>query len=363
MTPQASVARVPDDGARSGRWRKNRTLAGQRGRSQAPLPEHRATRLTIMTDAELAVVVREGFAESRHRGYAVAVDPDGRVIAELGDSQTPMLPRSSLKPFQAAASLRAGAPLEDETLAIAAASHGASPDQLDAVRCSLARAGLTEDSLGCPPAMPHHPETLRQATIESSNPRRLWHNCSGKHAGMLNACVVSGWDPSGYLAPDGPYQRLVRETVTELVGPVHASVTDGCGAPNLAVTLRGLATGFARLFTADDDAARVAAAMQAHPVLVGGDDAPDTLLMQAIPGLVAKRGAEGVLAASIAGVGGVAVKASDGAMRPAPLVVLHLLAALGVDVSAARHLGDGEVLGGGKPVGKVEPSEALARLA
>ena len=312
-------------------------------------------------DAELAVVVREGFAESRHRGFAVAVDGEGRVVAALGDPETPFLPRSALKPIQAVASLRGGAPLAGATLAIAAASHSASAAHVDAVRASLALIGLTEDDLGCPPALPRDAEALRAATVAEAAPSRIWHNCSGKHAGMLAACVASGWNPSGYRDPGGSYQHLVRTTVSELVSPVAASVTDGCGAPNLAVGLRGLAAAFSRLFTGDG--AGVAAAMRAHPVLVGATDADDTLLMQAIPGLVAKRGAEGVLAVGVEGAGGVVVKVSDGAMRPATLVALHLLARLGVDVTPAAGLGDGEVLGDGRPVGRVEPSAELLAAA
>ena len=45
---------------------------------------------------ELAVVERSGFVESRHTGSAIVLDPDGTTIAALGDTVTPILPRSSL---------------------------------------------------------------------------------------------------------------------------------------------------------------------------------------------------------------------------------------------------------------------------
>lgn len=310
-------------------------------------------------DAELAVIVRSGFAESRHRGFAVAVDGQGEAVVELGDPSTPFFPRSSLKPFQAIASLRAGAKLEGEHLAIAAASHDGSQAHLDVVTSVLSEANLSEDDLACPPALPSDPAALREATVAGAEPRRLWHNCSGKHSGMLTACRASEWETSGYLDPHHPYQSLVRDVVTELVGPIHATAVDGCGAPVHAVTVMDFARAFARLPWGDPDGVRVAEAMRAHPVLVGGQTADDTRLMQLVPGLVAKRGAEGVLAVSAPGGGGVVVKMSDGSQRATTLVALHLLHALGVDMSAASALGHTAILGGGLPVGRIDPSIGL----
>jgi L-asparaginase II len=87
--------------------------------------------------------------------------------------------------------------------------------------------------------------------------------------------------------------------------------------------------------------ARVTGAMRAHPQLVGGAGQLDTQLMRALPGWIAKGGAEGLLCAAGAGGIGVALKVLDGnfrALRPAVPVVL---AALGVDVAAS--LGRAEI--------------------
>ena len=53
---------------------------------------------------ELAVIERGGFVESRHVGSAIVLAPDGEVVRTLGDPTAPVLPRSSMKPFQAIAS-------------------------------------------------------------------------------------------------------------------------------------------------------------------------------------------------------------------------------------------------------------------
>jgi len=61
-----------------------------------------------MKDAVLAEVVRSGVVESQHRGFLVALNADGSVNLELGDSSHLIFPRSTVKSFQAAAMVRHG---------------------------------------------------------------------------------------------------------------------------------------------------------------------------------------------------------------------------------------------------------------
>ena len=139
---------------------------------------------------ELAVVERSGFVESRHTGAAIVLDPDGTPIATLGDVDSPILPRSSLKPLQALACLTAGAPLEGERLALATASHSGTDRHVAVVRDILDAAGLGEDALGCPPAWPGDRPRATSSSATAAAPARIRMNCSGKHAAMLLACVV-----------------------------------------------------------------------------------------------------------------------------------------------------------------------------
>ena len=62
----------------------------------------------------VAVVERSGFVESVHRGVVVAVDADGSVLLERGDASAPSFPRSSNKPLQALAMVRAGLDLRNQ---------------------------------------------------------------------------------------------------------------------------------------------------------------------------------------------------------------------------------------------------------
>ena len=315
---------------------------------------------------ELAVVRRSGFVESRHSGALLALDADGRVAAELGDADAPVLPRSTAKPLQATACLLAGAPLEGPALAIAAGSHTGTDAHADVVRAVLAEAGLTEDALGCPADRPQDGPTRDALVRAGEPPARVRMNCSGKHAAMLLACRVNGWSTDGYLDPGHPLQQRVRAVTEGLTGtPVRHVAVDGCGAPLFGTTVRGLATAFRALRLADpgEPAGRVAAAMRAHPEFVGGPGHPNTELMRHVPGAVAKGGAEGVI--GVAGPGGqaVAMKVVDGNPRATTLLALEVLAGLGVDVSGVGDLRTVPVLGGGARVGEVAPGAAVLAWA
>ncbi len=148
---------------------------------------------------ELAVVERSGFVESRHAGAAIVLDPDGMPVATLGDTTSPILPRSSLKPVQALACLTAGAPLEGERLALATASHSGTDRHVSVVRDILDAAALGEEALGCPPAWPGDQATRDEVVRDGGGTARIRMNCSGKHAAMLLTCVVNGWPTDGYL--------------------------------------------------------------------------------------------------------------------------------------------------------------------
>lgn len=284
----------------------------------------------------------------------VALGAHGDTVLALGRVDTPVFPRSSNKPLQAVGLLRAGAELDGPALAIASASHSGEPAHIAQVREILRRSGLSEDDLSCPPELPLDPGAARALLAGGGGAARIAMNCSGKHAGMLHACVVAGWPTDGYLDPAHPLQVVLRETVEDLAGePVAAVGVDGCGAPLFALSLRGLARAFARLVTAEPGSPerRVADAMRAHPHLVAGTERDDTLLMSGLPGLLVKGGAEGVHAAALPSGAAVAIKVDDGASRPRMPVLVGALRRLGARAEVLDQLAEPVVLGGGQPVG------------
>lgn len=306
----------------------------------------------------LAHVVRGDLVESVHRGHLVAMDADGATALHRGDPDVTIFARSSLKPVQAVAMLRAGLELDGELLALAAGSHSGEPRHIDGVRRILAGAGRTEDDLANTPGYPLGEDVGAAWRADGHAASSLAQNCSGKHAAMIATCMAAGWPVEGYRDPGHPLQKAIRAVVGELTGdgdPAHVSV-DGCGAPLFSCTLTGLARSFAALATGAPGTPehRVAAAMAAHPEWVGGLGRPVSELMAAVPGLIAKDGAEGVCAAALPDGSAAAVKVLDGSMRPIPVLVPAALRALGVDLPP--RLGDLPVLGGGHPVGTVVPT-------
>ncbi|MTE19728.1 asparaginase [Streptomyces sp. TRM43335] len=317
------------------------TVSG--ARSDAPLPV-------------LAEVVRSGFTEGRHRGSVVVLDRDGGVDWALGEPAAPVYPRSSNKPMQAAAVLRAGVELSGERLALAAASHSGEAFHQELVRAMLVEHKLTEDELGCPPDLPLDREEADRFLASGARPSRVAMNCSGKHTAMLAACRVNAWSRADYLAPDHPLQQLVRECVESATGEevAHTGI-DGCGAPLMAVSLTGLARAFRSYVLAEPGTPerRVADAMRAHPEYVAGTRRSDTRLMRAVPGALAKMGAEAVQAVALPDGRALALKIEDGGMRALAPVTVRVLERMGLDSPALAESAAAPLLGGGRPVGEI----------
>jgi L-asparaginase II len=305
----------------------------------------------------LAEVVRNGFVESRHRGALVALGADGTPVLAVGDVTGPVLPRSSMKPLQTLGMLRAGwQPADDEQVALACASHNGEPAHIDVVRRILASAGVEPAALDNTADLPLSADAAHDLLRAGGSADSLHQNCSGKHAAMLATCVGAGWPTTGYRQPDHPLQQAIRATIEELCGEQVAAVTvDGCGAPLFAVSLTGLARGFARLATSDPATleGRIARAMSALPFLVGGTGRDVTALMTHVAGLVAKDGAEGVYAAALPDGRSVALKIDDGAGRARAPVMVAALRRLGVTDEVPDVVVAPPVLGHGRPVGAV----------
>jgi L-asparaginase II len=296
----------------------------------------------------IAEVVRSGFVESVHHGSVAVLGGSSR-----GDVEAPVFPRSSNKPLQTVGMLRAGlAPRDESDLALISGSHYGEALHVRRVREILEAAGVEPAALRCPAAYPLSAQVRDDWLRRQGGPEPILMNCSGKHAGMLATCVTNGWPLESYLDPAHPLQAAITEAIADLAGePVAAIGVDGCGAPVHAFSLAGLARAFARLVEAAPGTyeRRVADEMRAHPQLVQGAGGDDTVLMRAVPGLLMKGGAEGVVAAAVPGVGAVALKVEDGGQRARTPVLLDELRRLGVAVPSMASL----VMGGGEPVGEV----------
>jgi L-asparaginase II len=285
------------------------------------------------------------------------------VTFAAGAIDRPILPRSSNKPVQATALLAAGwTPRSPAELAIGAGSHNGEDGHRELAGAMLTAAGLGPDDLGCPAALPQHEITKAAWIAAGRPPERLAMNCSGKHAAMLSACVAAGWPTAGYLERGHPLQQAIEARLADAADePVTAVVVDGCGAPQHALSVTGLARGLLSLVQAAEGSRdrSVADAMRAEPWFVAGTGREDTDLMRAVPGLLVKGGADGVHVAAVPGGGAVALKMDDGGERGRTPALSAALRRLGVPADVLAPWLLMPVSGGDAVVGEVRPADLL----
>ena len=292
----------------------------------------------------LAEVTRSEVVESVHAGHLVLLNADGSILFHKGDPTLNIYSRSSLKSIQASAMVRAGLDIEPRLLALVCASHAGTPMHQQGALAILAKAGLDEHSLKCVLDRPLDEELRR-----TSEPTRLAMNCSGKHAGMLATCVINGWPTESYLDPNHPLQIAIKAEVENMSGEkVALTSVDGCGAPLFMFSLLGLARAVRTLtISADPVHQNVVQACRDFPEMVSGPGRLATRMMQNIPGLFMKDGAEAINVASLPDGRTLAIKISDGNQRAMSAITAAALAHFGVDA----HEKPDNTYGGGQPVG------------
>jgi len=302
-----------------------------------------------MTDAVLAEYVRDGFVESVHRGYLLALNADGSTNLALGNSEQLIFPRSCVKSIQGAAMVRAGLKLEPRLLALGCSSHSGSAEHLSAVREILALAKLDETALQCMLDRPLGEEDRR--AWGDKPPTRISMNCSGKHAAMLLTCVTNGWPIESYLDPAHPLQAAIKTEIEALAGEaITLTSTDGCGAPLFLMSLAGLARAIRAITLSSDEVHQsVMNASRAFPEMVAGKGRLTTQMMEAVPGLYMKDGAEAVEVASMTDGRTLVFKVSDGSLRPFRVLVHAGLKRLGIDSPYEAE----NVLGGDRVIGAI----------
>ena len=295
----------------------------------------------VMTDAvSMVEIYRGGILESVHRGHAVALRPNGDVVAQWGDPNRVILPRSSAKMIQALPLLESGAGthLTSEQLALACASHSGELRHVERINRWLAELDLDDDALLCGPQASRDRE-LRHEMIRQGTPvTRVFNNCSGKHTGFLTLAKHMGASLD-YVDANNPVQVAVKAAFEDMTGESSPGFgVDGCSAPNFATTVRGLAQAAAKFAVAgkasgarDRAAAALRDSMMKHPELVSGKGRACAAIMTAANTPIAvKTGAEGVFLAILPEQEiGLAVKIEDGATRASEVATAALLAQLG----------------------------------
>jgi L-asparaginase II len=307
--------------------------------------------------AVLGESTRNGIVECRFRGSVVALDAHGTVLFERGTPAVAVYVRSANKPMQAAAMVGLGLDLPSELLAMVCASHSGEARHVALARHILALGGLTEADLQNTAYPPLGPAAQADLYRSGGEPSRLTADCSGKHAGMLVTAKLNGWPLTNYLHAEHPLQKCITQAIKSYGQEEPSFIgVDGCGAPAHGLSLVALAKCYARL-SLDDDG--IAHAMRRHPENVGGTGRDVTRLMQALPGFIAKDGADGVLVVSAPDGRTVALKMADGSLPVRVPVALAVLELIGFDLSAAAPLRTVTIYGGGQPVGEIRAHSQL----
>ncbi len=302
--------------------------------------------LRRLSGVPLVEVARGGHVESVHEVAACAVGSNGELLLALGDIRSPVYLRSAAKPFISATSVLAGVVehfgLDQRELAVMTASHAGEPFHIEAVGSILRKIGMDESALQCGADYPYAAEYAALLQRRGFPAAPIYHNCSGKHAGILALCKLLGADPATYLDAANPAQQRILGFCASMSDvDAHSLIVgvDGCGIPVYAVPLRNAAISYMRFATfADMDADVVRAlrivrdAMIAYPEYMSGTNDFDAALIRAGGGsLVCKGGAEGVHAtAAIERGAGIAVKVVDGAARARPPASIAALRAIEV---------------------------------
>jgi len=303
----------------------------------------------MFKDAVLAEYVRDGVVESEHRGFLAVLNADGSLFKSLGDIDTKIFPRSTVKCFQASAMARSGLDLEPRLLALAQSSHSGAAMHMDGAREILASVGLTESALQCATDRPLG-DAERRAWGDQE-PVQIAMNCSGKHAAMLATCVKNGWPIETYLEQSHPLQIAIKKELEDLSGEVITlTSTDGCGAPLFLISVIGLARAI-RAITISNDLVHqsVMNAARAFPEMVGGVSRHNTEMMQQVPGLFMKDGAEAVNVCSLSDGRTIVFKVSDGSLRAFRTIVHACLKDFGIDTTLTPE----KVMGGPRVIGTI----------
>lgn len=302
----------------------------------------------------IATILRGGRVESVHRGFGAATDARGTLQARFGDCEAPVYWRSAAKPFQSMPFLEAGGEsefrLSREEIALACASHDGEPRHTETARAMLEKGGFSEKDLRCGSHAPYDEDSAAALLRAGERFNALHNNCSGKHAAMLLACRLLGFDPKTYDQPDHPLQKLIREKIAfySLFPAADIEIAvDGCSAPVFRLPISRLAASYARLlFSGPLDLEsqeawsvrrRIVSAMTGSPFFVSGTGQFTTRFIEAGAGRwIGKEGAEGVYAIGISAPRnlGIAFKVDDGGGRPRNAVALDFLRKLGEEIPA-----------------------------
>lgn len=232
--------------------------------------------------------------------------------------------------------------LSNQETALFAASHRGEAFHIDALESMLHKMELDESMLHCCATYPLNEGAKAERHRNREEKRRLFHNCSGKHLGLIGLSKHMGWDPESYYKMEHPAQQEILASLAEMADVSVSSIPvgiDGCGLPVHALPLHKIAWTYLKLACTDliaDEETRAAAERMAQRMNEYPDMIADTKFVCSAllkdSNLSAKGGAKGVY-----GIGlrkqrlGISLKVSDGSEQVWPCIIASILEKLGYD--------------------------------
>lgn len=296
---------------------------------------------------QLAVLTRSGYVESIHYGYICVVDSSGKIIKEIGDSNTKIYFRSSAKPIQAVQVIESGASqhfgFTKKEISIMCSSHSGQIMHQDTVTEMLNKIGEEANVLKCGIMIPYNKEEANRLSSNKEKPSVLHCSCSAKHVGMLTLAKYKNYSIDDYNRINHPVQHEILNTVSYFADYDEANITigiDGCGVPIYIIPTYNIALSYARIMSfANDENSKyhkacktIVESMIEYPEMVAGDEEFCTELMRFANGkLIGKVGSEAVYCVGIKDKGiGICVKIIDGNERAVYPVVMQILKELNI---------------------------------
>lgn len=289
---------------------------------------------------------RGDIVECIHKGYICIVGDDGKVKCSIGDDNFVTYMRSSAKPIQAIPLIKRNIDekykLNDKELTVMTGSHRAEPFHVEALEGIMKKVGIEESELICLPTYPLGVKAKEDILRNNGEKRRIYHNCSGKHLGLLTLCRELKCDTKTYWDKDNEAQKEILKYISNLSNYKEDKVligTDGCGVPVFGMPMKNLATIYMKMACPDlikDEDTRTAVKkittlMNENYEMVSGTNLICSVLLQD-KNIIAKGGAKGVYCFGLKKERlGIAIKVLDGSEEEWPLIVSEILTQIGYE--------------------------------
>lgn len=290
---------------------------------------------------------RGNVIETRHRVHIVVLCGN-KVLLQCGNNQlnTPM--RSAAKPFMVCQQIdlcdKYGLQLSGVQLSLMVSSHNGEVEHRNAVESILKLSNCEVRDLHCGTHLPFFNWLYDEYFDEKDlTKRQLFHNCSGKHAGMLLLATLIGGNKSDYWNVNHPVQQMITASVKDLLNisehDLFSLALDGCGVPTYCISLKKMAQGYQQLYK-DERLQPVVSAVMNEPYMIAGRDRIETDIIRHC-GYFAKSGSDGIFCVSIPDSNiSIALKVEDGNDDAAESAIVEILSILNLLTSDQEKLLD-----------------------